>query len=55
MYTLSSLVADSEYVMYVTAANVKGESQRSGFVYQYAGAVPSGLTAPVLQVASRTN
>jgi len=52
---VSGLTADTEYEFYVTALNVKGESYRSGVVYQYAGAVPSALTAPTQQILSRTD
>jgi len=41
--------------MYIRAVNIKGESVRSGVIYQYAGAVPTGLAAPVLDVSSRTD
>lgn len=54
-YILTGLDADVEYVVYLRAANVKGESVRTGVIYQYAGAVPSGLSAPVLDVSSRTD
>ncbi len=53
--TLTGLVADTEYVMYVTAENIKGESKRSGFVYQFASAVPTVLAAPSIQAGSRTD
>ena len=52
---MTGLDADVEYVVYLRAANVKGESVRTGVIYQYAGAVPSGIGAPVLDVSSRTD
>lgn len=53
-YILNGLDADQEYVTYLRAYNIKGESIRTGVIYQYAGAVPSGLGSPVLDVSSRT-
>ena len=52
---VSGLTAGVEYEFYVTALNVKGESFRSGVVYQYAGAVPSAIAAPTQQILSRTD
>lgn len=53
--TVTGLVADQEYVLYIQAVNIKGESFRSGIVQQYASAVPSGLVSPTVQVGSRTD
>jgi hypothetical protein len=52
---VSGLTAGVEYEFYVTALNAKGESFRSGVVYQYAGAVPSAIAAPTQQILSRTD
>lgn len=43
---LGSLTANQEYTMKIVAVNVRGESERSGIIYQYAGAVASDLTIP---------
>jgi len=52
---VTGLDANFEYVLYIRAVNIKGESIRSGTVYHYAGPVPSSVAAPTLIVSSRTD
>jgi hypothetical protein len=52
---VTGLDANFEYVLYIRAVNIKGESIRSGVIYHYAGPVPSLISSPVLIVSSRTD
>ena len=54
-HTVDSLTVDVQYALKIVAVNEKGESAQSNIHYQYAGAVPTGLSAPSLVVSSRTD
>lgn len=43
LYQVTGLTANSQYSFKITAVNVKGQSEQSGILYQYAGAVASSL------------
>jgi len=54
-FQFTALTADTEYVLTVTAVNSEDESDLSDELYQFAGAVPTGLVAPTSVSTSRTS
>lgn len=53
--TVDSLSPNTKYALKIVAVNEKGESEQSNIYYQYASAVPSGLSRLSLIVNSRTS
>lgn len=53
-YNLIGLEQDKEYRIKITAENVRGESEPSGSLNQFASAVPTNLATPTLITGSRT-
>jgi hypothetical protein len=51
---VAGLDPDTQFSFKITAANEKGESERSGIRYQYAGAVSTSLDTPQLVPGTRT-
>lgn len=53
-YQLIGLTADTNYAIKMVAVNVKGESEFTPIIYQYASAVPQALQQPQLVAGTRT-
>ena len=53
-YQVTSLAQNKQYAFKMTAVNAKGQSEYSAIRYQYAGAIPTLLTAPTLIQGTRT-
>ena len=51
---VSDLTPNKLYSFKITSANIKGQSEQSGILYQYAAAVPSSLQQPQLIDGTRT-
>lgn len=54
-FIITGLTSNSNYQLYMAAANIKGESVITAVLYQVAGSVATGLTAPSIVDSTRTD